>query len=182
MTLLTQYINKGKGKLKSQSLFMRPMIILISAASIFILINFVSCKQSNNNTSMTPTAIETDKEILSELNAQFIKNFINQDVKAHEQIIYKDFVCIENNGSIVNREDYMKAWATDYENSNLTSFTYTDEFIRIFGNTALVRSKTVYTKIKDGQTLSGNSVYTDTYIKEDSRWWCVQAQITPVQK
>ena len=129
---------------------------------------------------MIQTAVKTDKEILSELNAQFIKNFINQDVKAHEQIIYKDFVCIENNGTIVNRDDYLKAWATDFQNGYLSSFTYTDEYIRIFGNMALVRSKTIYTKFRDGKTITGNSVYTDTYIKEKGRWYCVQAQITPV--
>ena len=129
---------------------------------------------------MIQTAVKTDKEILSDLNAQFIKNFINQDVKAHEQIIHKDFVCIENNGTIVNRDDYLKAWATDFQNSHLSSFTYTDEYIRLFGNMALVRSKSIYTKFKDGKTITGNSVYTDTYIKEEGRWYCVQAQITPV--
>ncbi|MBS1730445.1 MAG: DUF4440 domain-containing protein [Bacteroidetes bacterium] len=136
-----------------------------------------------NNKLLNPVEKETsspDKETLSKLNEQFIKNFINQNVTAHEKIIYKDFVCIENNGTVVARDDYMKAWATDYQDSQLSSFSYTDEYIRIFGNFALVRSKTTYTKVKDGQTVSGNSVYTDTYIKENGRWWCVQAQITPV--
>ncbi len=49
------------------------------------------------------------------------------------------------------------------------------EHIRIFGNTALVKSKTNYTKTANGETVKGSSVYTDTYIKENGRWWCVQA-------
>lgn len=88
---------------------------------------------------------------------------------------------IENNGSIVGREVYLKTWATDYQNSGLESFTYTDEFIRIFGNVALVRSKSVFTKKQDGKLVTGYSVYTDTYVKEQGRWWCVQAQMTPVR-
>lgn len=137
---------------------------------------------THNTSTMTITATKTDKEILSELNAQFIKNFITGDAEAHDKIIHKDFVCIENNGAIVNREDYLKAWATDYSKSHLTSFSYTNEYIRIFGNTALARSKTIATKEVAGETVISNTIYTDTYVKENGRWLCVQAQITPVAK
>ncbi len=50
--------------------------------------------------------ITHDMLALSQLNAQFIKNFITGDVGAHEKIIHNDFVCIENSGTIVNRNDY----------------------------------------------------------------------------
>ena len=137
---------------------------------------------SNKIMNMETTTIEkTDSAQLSALNVQFIKNFINGDARSHNEIIYKNFVCIESIGSIVDRETYMKDWATDFENSGYTSFSYGDEKIRIFGNMALVRSKTTYTKTVDGKSITGHSVYTDTYIKENGRWWCVQAQITPVK-
>ncbi len=123
----------------------------------------------------------TDSVQLSALNAQFIKNFLNQDVSAHSEIIHKDFVCIEGNGNIVPRDVYMKKWATDFDNSGYVTFSYKDECIRIFGDMALIRSKTVYTKNINGNVISGNSVYTDTYIKENGKWYCVQAQITPVK-
>jgi hypothetical protein len=74
----------------------------------------------------------------------------------------------------------MKGWANGYKNSHYKTFSYKDEVIRIFGNTALVRSKTVYTKEIDGRIISGNAVYTDTYVKESGKWLCVQAQITAV--
>lgn len=134
---------------------------------------------SQNNINAIQNEME-DKEKLSKLNALFIKNFMAQDTVAHNQIIHNDFVCIENNGKVVNRKEYMKAWATDYQEGKFTSFSITDETIRIFGSVALVRSKTVYTRIQDGKEVSGNSIYTDTYIKVDGRWWCVQAQITPI--
>jgi hypothetical protein len=75
----------------------------------------------------------------------------------------------------------MKGWATDFDNSGYKSFSYTDEFIRIFGDMALVRSKTIYTKEANGKIIQGNSIYTDTYLKENGKWLCVQAQITPVK-
>ncbi len=123
----------------------------------------------------------TDTAQLSALNAQFIKNFLTQDVKAHSEIIHKDFVCIESNGAIVSREVYLKNWATDHDNSGYTSFTYTDELIRIFGNMALVRAKTVYTTNVDGKKVEGYTIYMDTYIKDNGKWQCVQVQITPIK-
>jgi Domain of unknown function (DUF4440)/NIPSNAP len=124
---------------------------------------------------------KTDNIILSKLNARFIKNFLTQDVKAHNEIIHKDFVCIESNGSIVDRDIYLKNWATDFDNSGYKSFQYSEEVIRIFGNTALVKAKTTYTKKIDGKEMEGYTIYTDTYIKENGQWKCVQVQITPVK-
>lgn len=121
--------------------------------------------------------VTTDMQQLQQLNAAFIRNFINEDTVAHNKIIHKDFVCIEGNGAIVDRDTYMKGWAKGYSDSEYTSFNYTDESIRIFGNMALVRSRTVYVKQSGA---NGSSIYTDIYIKENGRWWCVQAQITAV--
>jgi hypothetical protein len=118
---------------------------------------------------------------LSAINAQFIKNFLTQDVKAHDAIIHKDFVCIESSGAIVSREEYLRNWATDFDNSGYTSFRYTEEWIRVFGNMALVRAKTAYTTGTGAKKEEGYTIYTDTYIKENGKWQCVQVQITPVK-
>ncbi len=131
---------------------------------------------------MQQAITKTDEILLSELNAQFIKNFISQDVVAHDKILHKDFICIENNGVIVDRKEYLSEWAHAYENSGCTAFSYASEYIRIFGNVALVRSVSSYAKIKEGKKFGGESVYTDTYLKENGSWMCVQAQMTPVIK
>jgi hypothetical protein len=140
-------------------------------------------RKNFNVNDMNREKTETeDHAALSKLNALFIRNFIAQDTVTHNQIIHKDFLCIENSGAIVNRQQYMRDWSHAYGDGNFTSFEITDEHIRIFGNTALVRSRTVYTRTIKGKETLGNSIYTDTYIKENGRWWCVQAQITPVAK
>lgn len=118
---------------------------------------------------------------LSAINAQFIKNFITQDAKAHDKIIHKDFVCIGSNGSIISRETYLTNWATDYEKSGFISFTYSDEHIRIFGDIAFVRSKTTAVRKVNGETTMSHTIYTDSYKKENGQWQCVQVQITPVK-
>ena len=124
---------------------------------------------------------DNDSTRLSALNKQFIRNFLQQDVTAQNQLIHPNFVCIESDGKVVNREVYLKNWASDYDRSGYKSFDYTDEFIRIFHDMALVRAKTVYTKLVDGKVVKGSTMYTDTYVKEDGQWRCVQAQLTPVK-
>ena len=143
--------------------------------------NSITAFLNKINAMEKKTTQQSDSAKLSTLNALFIKNFLTQDVSAHDKIIHRDFVCIESSGQIVQRDKYMKEWATGYEKSGYTSFSYTDEFIRIFGNTALVRSKTVYTKIVDGKKVNGNTIYTDTYVKENGEWKCVQAQLTAIK-
>lgn len=154
------------------------LALIIDFTTVVIPANSFNEKYSSVTGS---TASPKDLEQLSKLNAQFIQNFIKMDTVAHNEIIHKDFVCIENNGSIVGRKQYMKDWAIDYRKGGFTSFSYTDEFIRFFGNTALIRSKTIYTRVVDDKTVTGSSIYTDTYVKENNRWWCVQAQITPIK-
>ncbi|MGZ3766177.1 MAG: nuclear transport factor 2 family protein [Mucilaginibacter sp.] len=124
--------------------------------------------------------MESEKSLLSNLNKKFIANFVNQDASEHDKIIHQDFVCIESNGKIVEREEYLKNWTTGYVNSGYQTFSIIDEVIRIFGQMAIIRSKTIYTKLKDGEIVNGNSVYTDTYVKTNGKWLCVQAQITPL--
>lgn len=152
-------------KLISYCLLMIAGMQLFSQAS--------SGKQSVSN------RLNDDLAQLSALNARFIQNFLHNDTVGHNKIIYKDFVCIMSNGAVVNRNDYMKGWAYGYDPLVYKSFTMQNETIRLFGNTALVRAETPYTFIKEGKEISGITIYTDTYIKLDGRWWCIQAQLTP---
>src|SRR5882757_7506340 len=86
-----------------------------------------------------PTTKDSDKAILSKLNKKFINNFVTQDTVSHNQIVHRDFVCIESSGVIVGRKEYMKGWARGYKDSGYATFSMTDEFIRMFGNMALIR-------------------------------------------
>lgn len=125
--------------------------------------------------------LDNDHVQLSALNKQFIRNFLQQDVTSHNKLIHPDFICIESSGRIVHREEYLKNWASDFDHSGYQSFDYTDESIRIFHDMALVRARTVYTKSVDGKLVKGYTMYTDTYVKENGQWRCVQAQLTPVR-
>jgi len=117
---------------------------------------------------------------LRALNARFINNFITNDVPGHDAILHEGFICITPTGARVSRADYLKAWATGFDPVRIPYFDYRDEMIDVFGNTALVRSTNRSVRMVDGVETVGMTMYTDTYVRQDGAWKCIQAQITPV--
>jgi len=123
-------------------------------------------------------AQETDMAELKRLNANFIHNFVTNDTAAHSLIIHKDFVCITSEGQSIHRKEYLDDWAHGFD--GFKYWDYRNEDIVIFGNTALVHSQNKYIVERDGKEITGMSMYTDTYIKENGQWKCVQAQLSKV--
>lgn len=141
----------------------------IICSLFFISILFQCIGQTNH---------DADMKLLSELNAKFINNFVTNDSASHSKIIHKDFVCITSDGRYINRQDYLNWWAHGFDGYKY--WDYRDENIKLFGNTALVHAKNKYIVTRDGKEITGISMYTDVYIKENGQWKCVQAQITKV--
>ncbi|HEV8273019.1 MAG TPA: nuclear transport factor 2 family protein [Chitinophagaceae bacterium] len=154
------------------------MLKMLSFCLLMIASKGLLAQTSTDQQSVT-SKTNVDLVQLSALNAQFIQDFLHNDTVAHNKIIYKDFVCIIGNGTVVSRDDYMKGWSHGYDPAVYKSFVMQNELIRIFSNTALVRAETPYTYISGGKEISGITIYTDTYIKLNGRWWCIQAQLTP---
>ena len=119
---------------------------------------------------------DNDLSQLKALNAKFINNFVINDSSAHSKIIHKDFVCISSTGQYIDRQKYLNDWAHGFD--GFKYWDYRDENIKIFGSTALVHAKNKYVVMRDGKEITGMSLYTDTYVKENGQWKCVQAQIT----
>ena len=117
---------------------------------------------------------------LKALNARFINNFVTNDVPSHDRIIHPDFILITSKGKWVSRADYLTAWKTGFDAEIYLYWDYRFEKITIIGSTALVRAVNKYVTRKDGQETTAMSQYTDTYVKENGTWKCIQAQLTAV--
>lgn len=150
---------------------MKKMYALLS----FTLITLISISFMTNNT-IPPD----DLSQLQALNARFIHNFVTNNVASHDQIIHENFVCITSRGKWVNRSTYLHEWKTGFDPTTYAYWDYRNEKITIIGSTALVRSVTKYTIVKDGNETTGMTQYTDTYVKEHGEWKCIQAQLTAV--
>ena len=121
-----------------------------------------------------------DLAALRALNARFIHNFVTCDVTSHDAIIHPRFLCISSTGSVHGRAEYLEAWATDFDPEVILYWDMRDEHIEIFGDAALVRATTKWVRRLNGKEITGMTMYTDSYLREDRRWLCVQAQLTPV--
>src|SRR5262249_29634631 len=117
---------------------------------------------------------------LRAINAQFIENFVANDVAAHDALLHPSFLYVRADGSRVDRATYLGGWATGFAPDVIVYWDVRDELITIVGDTALVRSTNKETVRRNGEEVTSMSTYTDTYVFEDGRWQCVQAQITPV--
>ena len=120
-----------------------------------------------------------DEETLLKINHQFIRNFLNNDTIEHNKIIHPlHFLFIGKDGKLANRNEYMKGWADGYDKNTMPEFALQEEQVRIFGEMALIVAKTRDKTLKDGKWVTGETRYTDTYIKEKGEWKCVQVQLT----
>jgi ketosteroid isomerase-like protein len=124
------------------------------------------------------SAQEPDMAQLKKLNAKFIHNFVTNDSASHSRILHADFIHINSEGKYTGRKKYLENWAHGFD--GIKYWDYRDEDIRIFGNTALVHSQNKCISIKDGKEIISLWMYTDTYIKENNAWKCIQAQINKV--
>lgn len=117
---------------------------------------------------------------LRAINALFIDNFVTNDVAAHDALLHPSFLYLRSDGSRVDRATYLEGWTTGFDPDVIVYWDVRDELITVVGDVALVRSTNKETIRQGGEEVTSMSSYTDTYIFEDGRWRCIQAQITPV--
>jgi hypothetical protein len=117
---------------------------------------------------------------LRALNARFIHNFVTNDVPSHDAILHACFINIWPTGQRWDRATYLKYWATAFDPKVIVYWDVRDELITVIGDVALVRSTNRHTRRRDGQEVTGMTMYTDTYLFENGAWKCIQAQLTAV--
>jgi Domain of unknown function (DUF4440) len=147
-----------------------PPILLL--ASLVMLISFAWKSLESH--------MEEEVAQLKLINARFIHNFVTNDIASHEKIIHPQFVHISSTGKWIDRAQYLYDWKTGFDPNVIVYWDYRNEKITVVGTTALVRSVNKYTVVNDGKELTAMSQYTDTYVKQNGVWRCIQAQITKV--
>lgn len=127
---------------------------------------------------MTKHADELDD--LRALNRRFIHNFVTRDVSAHDALLHPRFHCITPYGARMERAEYLAYWATAFDPAVLVYWDLRDERIERMGPVALVSATNRWVRLQGVTPVEGATCYTDTYVREDGRWRCVLAQLTPV--
>jgi len=120
----------------------------------------------------TNVATASDLETLLALNADYIRAVQASDVGRFEELLANDFLCTQSDGSLLNRDDFLRQAAVAAGISNLEAH---DVNVRLMGEIAIVHARTTFVT-PDGRPRSGR--YTDVWARRGGRWLAVSAHVT----
>jgi ketosteroid isomerase-like protein len=115
---------------------------------------------------------QADRDVLLELNADYIRSVQGSDVARFDELLADDFLCSNPDGSLVDRAGFLEQTARPVEIADLRAH---DVRVRLLGDVAIVHGRTAYTR-PDGTTGSGR--YTDVWARRAGRWLAVAAHVT----
>ena len=119
-----------------------------------------------------------DEQALIKIQHDWADARLKRDSSFPKQIEAEDFTVVWFDGRIVNKEEDVKTYESD--DATFTEFKIDDLKVRFYGDTAIVvgqGSIKAHTKTQD---LSGQYVWTDTFVKMRGEWKAVASQVTPV--
>lgn len=106
------------------------------------------------------------------LNQQYVAASLAGDVEWYRQRLAEEFVCIDSDGSVLDKTAFLKMTA---QGSDLATYHLDEVDFRFYSDVALVRATGSW-KAKNGTP--GLSRYVDVYVWKGSEWKVVSAQIT----
>ena len=103
---------------------------------------------------------------------------IKGDISYTQGIEAEDCTIVWPEGRIVNKRADLQSMTG---NIVFTEFNIADLQVRIYGDTGIVVGQgTISAQKEEQDLLSGNFVWTDTFLKRPGEWKVVASQITPV--
>jgi ketosteroid isomerase-like protein len=121
------------------------------------------------------TRSASDYAILRELNAQYVRAFLNSDVAWFDAHLTADFVCVLTTGTPISRSEFLEATRNG---PGVEEYRIEDLTIRVHGAAALVGAVGTWRRA-DGTT--GKTRYVDVYVRTRDGWKVASAQLTVVR-
>lgn len=115
---------------------------------------------------------ENDEATLRQLNQKYIESFLKSDVTWYDQHTTDDFICIESDGTILDKPAFLHGTA---QGPGVADYQLVEVQLRIIGDTALFHAQGRATR-HDGTVIL--SRYTDVYVRVHGEWKAASAQIT----
>jgi len=122
----------------------------------------------------TEMGLDVDRTTLERLNQEYVEAFMNADVDWYREHLADDFVCIESDGSVLNKQEFL---ANTVKGPDIADYKLEHVNVRVYGNAALVQATGLWTR-EDGSMRM--SRYIDVYVKQREQWRTVSAQISRV--
>ena len=122
-------------------------------------------------------AKDAQKEVLSTDDAR-IKARTSGDVQTMSKIYADDYTLVTAEGDLRTREDQLSELRSGQ--LQFRPVEVLERTVRLYGNTAIVRSRERSTIIRNGQDIGGDFRANRVYIKRDGRWQLVLTQATRI--
>jgi ketosteroid isomerase-like protein len=110
---------------------------------------------------------------LHELNAEYIRAFVESDVEWYREHLSDDFVCTLADGRRIGKAEFLLGTTGG---PGAQDVTYDEIDVRPFGDVALVHGVTHWNR--DG--MPGSTRYTDVWRQSKGRWLAIAAHLTRV--
>jgi hypothetical protein len=117
-----------------------------------------------------------DREILQELNRNYVRSALESDVRWYSENLSEDFYITAPDGVLLNREAFLKRIANPYPGTEAEAV---DVMIRIIGDDVAIIHSGYRDKKLTGEI--GYGRYTDIYERRNGRWLCVAAHFMRFQ-
>jgi Domain of unknown function (DUF4440) len=117
----------------------------------------------------------TDREVLLELNRDYVRSALESDVRWYAENLSEDFHITAPDGALLNREAFLKRIANPYPGTHAEAV---DVMLRILGDVAIIHSG-YWDRMLSGEV--GYGRYTDVYERRNGRWLCVAAHFMRFQ-
>lgn len=120
-------------------------------------------------------ASSRDREILLELNRNYVRSALESDVRWYAENLSEDFYITAPDGALLNRGAFLQRMANPYPGTHAEPV---DVVVRILGDVAIIHSGYRDKKLT-GEI--GHGRYTDIYERRNGRWLCVAAHFMRFQ-
>ena len=118
------------------------------------------------------TRESNNEKAIRELNAGYVRAFMNSDADWYDRHLTPDFMCILTSGTVVDRATFLSNARKPH---TTVSYVLSEIGIRVHGDVALVTALGTWTR-KDGST--GRTRYIDVWVRKDGTWKAASAQLT----
>jgi ketosteroid isomerase-like protein len=122
------------------------------------------------------SAADPEKEVLAALDA-WKQGTMRKDMALLSKVLHKDVVFTHSSGTVQTKDDNLKAVAAPRIKTSAIEFSNTK--VRIFGDTAVVRTHADLTSASDGkQPGTSHLIILHVFVKTPEGWQMIDRQAT----
>jgi ketosteroid isomerase-like protein len=118
-----------------------------------------------------------DEQLLKDTVQQLARAWTQHDRAFIENVLAPEWVVTQADGTMLTRSSVLGAF---FDAVKFDSNVIDDVTVALFGDTAIVRGRTVATATLNGAPVTARIRFTDVFIKRNGRWQVVASHASPL--